>query len=138
MYTFEDLKQDVAAEAQPMHTPGPWQFGFGKTPETVPVESVKPENDSVEGKGWSFKAITVCNSNKEILAEVKAYTTSGFLQDFKQWEANARLIAAAPDMYEIIKELYDFSIASGMKGPIFPKLEAVLQKIEPATSPTTT
>ena len=129
----------TAATTEVKHTPRPWQFAFGQTPENVQILNVAPENDSINGIGWESKIISICNENGEILADIKAYTTSGFLQDFDQWEANARLIISAPDMYDIIKELYDFSIATGMKGLIFPKLEAVLQKIQPpATSPTTT
>jgi hypothetical protein len=43
-------------------------------------------------------------------------------------EANARLIAAAPELLEVCKELYDWSIANNVRGPIFPKLEAAVLK----------
>lgn len=43
--------------------------------------------------------------------------------------ANAKLIAAAPDMYEIIKELYDWAQATQRFGPIYPKIEAVIKKV---------
>lgn len=42
--------------------------------------------------------------------------------------ANSKLVAAAPDMFEVIKELYAWAIDSGIKGPIFPKLEAAYKK----------
>ena len=51
--------------------------------------------------------------------------------------ANAFLIEAAPDMFAVIKELYDWSIAAGVKGPIFPKLEAAYLKATGQNSPVT-
>lgn len=42
--------------------------------------------------------------------------------------ANAKLIAAAPDMFEIIKELYDWAQDTQTFGPIYPKLEAAYKK----------
>lgn len=111
------------------HTPGPWKFSFGKKVEDVQVLKVSPENDTTDRKGWESKVISICSSNNEILCDVKAYTTDPFLQDFDQWAANCKLIACAPDMYDIIKELYDWSIRNNTKGPIFPKLEAVINKI---------
>lgn len=42
--------------------------------------------------------------------------------------SNAKLIAAAPDMFEIIKELYDFAQSTQTFGPIYPKIEAAYLK----------
>lgn len=42
--------------------------------------------------------------------------------------ANAKLIAAAPEMYAVLKELYDWSINNNVRGSIFPKLEAAIKK----------
>lgn len=52
----------------------------------------------------------------------------GVNKDIPECTANAHLIAACPDMFDVIKELYDWSIAAGIKGPIFPKLEAAYLK----------
>lgn len=62
-----------------------------------------------------------------ISCSVQGYAENGIPDD--EDTANAKLIAAAPDMYDIIKELYDWSIRNNTKGPIFPKLEAVMNKI---------
>jgi hypothetical protein len=42
---------------------------------------------------------------------------------------DAKLIAASPDMYEIVRELYEYAMSTGVKGPIFPKVDAVMTKI---------
>jgi hypothetical protein len=43
-------------------------------------------------------------------------------------KANAKLIAAAPDMFDIIKELYEWAQDTQTFGPIYPKLEAAYLK----------
>lgn len=45
-----------------------------------------------------------------------------------QYEANAKLISAAPDMFEVIKEVYEWAIQQKVVGSIFPKLEAAYKK----------
>ena len=42
--------------------------------------------------------------------------------------ANAKLISAAPDMFEVVKGLYEWAIKTNTKGRIFPKLEAAYLK----------
>lgn len=86
-------------------TPGPWKFPFSQTPETVETLAVPAEADSVCGKGFLFKVIPVENSNGERLAEVKAFKTKGFLQDFDQFEANAKLIVSAPDLIKALQSI---------------------------------
>ena len=49
--------------------------------------------------------------------------------------ANAHLIAAAPDMFEVIKELYEYSMNTGHKGVLFPKIEAAYLKATGQHSP---
>lgn len=44
--------------------------------------------------------------------------------------ANAKLISVAPDMYDIVKELYDWAQDTQVFGPIYPKLEAVMNKLK--------
>jgi hypothetical protein len=83
-------------------TSGPWKFAFSQTPETVKVLTVRPDSDSIDGKGWRSKTINVANDKGECLAVVKAYTTEGFVQDFNQWEGNAKLIVAAPELFECL------------------------------------
>lgn len=53
----------------------------------------------------------------------------GVDQDIPECTANAKLIAAAPDMYEVVNELYEWAMKTNIRGPIFPKLEATYKKI---------
>jgi len=85
------------------HTPGPWKFPFNQLPETTTKITVLPENDPNNGIGWDFKTIYISDNDNNVLAEVKAFTCKGFINDFNQWEANAKLIAAAPAMYDAIQ-----------------------------------
>lgn len=52
--------------------------------------------------------------------------TTGKLQE--EGVANAKLISAAPEMFEVIKELYDWAQDTQTFGPIYPKLEAAYKK----------
>jgi hypothetical protein len=71
------------------HTPGPWQF----------FPSV-----SAERSGVIDTAIGVDSTNGTIIAEV----VRG-----KQFEANARLIAAAPDMFATLAHIRELLVAYG-------------------------
>lgn len=88
------------------HTPGPWTVWKKNTSDYL-ILGPHDGNGSPE----------VANVN-------------GFIEfSDDQNKANAKLIALAPDMYEIIKELYEYSMSTGHKGLIFPKLDAVMTKI---------
>lgn len=89
-------------------TPGPWVLD---KPEPLRSDSIDIHNAT--GELWLF---SVMGSHVGP-------------QDSEETIANAKLIASAPDMYDIIKELYDWSIRNNTKGAIFPKLEAVINKI---------
>jgi hypothetical protein len=96
-------------------TPGPWKFPFQQTPETIEVLQVPPERDSVEGKGWISRSIYVANSKGEILADIKAMQTAGWVQDFNQFEGNAKLIVNAPSLItalELIVSMCDAGTGS--------------------------
>ena len=67
------------------HTPGPWNEGRGRINEKDPA----------------FYRVDVLNSSKTIRVAI----ASGVGQDVA--EANARLIAAAPELLEAAKELVD-------------------------------
>lgn len=85
-------------------TPGPWKFLYNKTPDEIEALVVPPENDTQEGKGWLSKTISIGNSEDECLAEVRSYTTKGFMQDLEQFNYNARLIVYAPEMFKLLEE----------------------------------
>ena len=93
-------------EKHATHTPGPWQID-----DCTPGEST----------GLRFEV-----STKD---SVIARTTDGW----KEAKANARLIAAAPEMYETMKAI--LAVVND-PGPIFPgtaigdKLREVLAKVE--------
>ena len=68
------------------HTPGPWEMGRHATPESCPQFGVYAEN----GNG------------RDLAHVVSAGTTR-----HAETEANARLIAAAPDLLEALQKLTD-------------------------------
>jgi len=85
------------------HTPGPW--------EVFPKES---------------KTKVYCD---DALGSLIADCTSIYTPlPMEQREANALLISAAPDMFEVIKEIYECSMNTGHKGLLFPKVEAAYLK----------
>jgi hypothetical protein len=72
------------------HTPGPWTFTMQE--------------------GYGKPQFTACfNSDNSKLADVKF----AFLMHPSECNANARLIAAAPEMYEALKMLVDEAKAFG-------------------------
>jgi hypothetical protein len=87
------------------YTKGPWKFWNKANIEDVTIMNVPPENDSMNGIGWDFKRIGIGNENDVLVAEVMAMTTGAFLHDFEEWEGNSKLIAAAPELLEALKEL---------------------------------
>jgi hypothetical protein len=95
------------------HTPGPWTpYWSGEKQYRI----LGPNN----GHGYPG------------IAEVK-----GFIEfSAEENKSNAHLISAAPDMFEVIKELYDWAADTGVQGPIFPKLQAAYLKAtgQPATT----
>lgn len=103
------------------HTAGPWKFLFGITPENAVIQDVREDS---EGAGFKSKQVYIGNDKDECFADIKAYTTSGFFQNFDEWAANARLIAAAPEMYELLQKIF----ADGVTG-YDQKINELLNKI---------
>jgi hypothetical protein len=93
--------------ADTKHTPGPWLL---KPDDVLPSD--KSIDIYTDDHNWVAVALG---------SHVGQKTEEQIL-------ANAKLISAAPDMFEVIKELYDWSIASDIRGSIFPKLEAAYLK----------
>lgn len=93
--------------SQTKHTPGPWTVWKKNTSDYL----VLGPHDG--------------NGNPEVA------NVNGFIEfSDAQNKANAKLISAAPDMYEIVKELYDWAQDTQVFGPIYPKLEAVMNKLK--------
>lgn len=78
------------------HTPGPWEFMFEQTPESVKELEVLSEN-SCDGKGWKFKQIDIGNNGRSFV-KVSAGTIDIYIQSYDEFDANAKLIVAAPDL----------------------------------------
>lgn len=73
------------------HTPGPW-------------EAVLP--DDVRGQPVPYyRGLICCVSHEEPTGMLAVVTKDGSSVPKADWEANARLIAAAPDMLEALKEV---------------------------------
>lgn len=100
---------------QEKFTPGPWFVSLSPAAisEINKIPGSKIFYKHVKDKGnIGGKIICKClHSNLDIL------------------DSNAKLIAAAPDMYAVIKELYDWSIRNNTRGPIFPKLADIIKKV---------
>ncbi len=110
------------------HTPGPWKFAFGKIPDEIPATFVEA-NEARES--FESKTIGICNQDGEILGNVIAYTTPQFLQDFKQWEANAHLIVTAPKLLKalqsVLSDLKDWENYNNLQAEKFDLPEAAMQ-----------
>lgn len=77
---------------------------------------------------WSINGTyerEIKSADGTLLAVAAGYATK---EDTELAAANAMLIAAAPDMFEVIKNLYDWAQANQVFGPIYPKLEAAYLK----------
>lgn len=92
------------------HTPGPWRISKSLSGEEAAIIDSK-SSDQFSG--------SIC----QLFKQLRSKDPEG------EKLANAKLIAAAPEMYEIVKELYEYSMSTGHKGLIFPKLDAVMTKI---------
>ena len=70
------------------YTPGPWKF------VRASKSGINQENDHL-----------IYNEQKRHIAEVFQYQEHEFIISLSEAEANARLIAAAPEMLEILKQV---------------------------------
>ena len=94
--------------AESKHTPGPWTLGTG----------------SQTGTGYA-----VC-AGPQILATVNGFGYPLDIGHAPESDANAALIAAAPDMYEALQgALYYLTRANDESG-IVPKIRAALARTE--------
>jgi hypothetical protein len=107
------------------HTPGPW------TIDDIQEGSVTPEND-ILGVGWQYKTAWI-KSGEIILAEVKAMTTHVFLHDFDEFSANTKLIAAAPELLQALKDMvasYKMYVKKHDQNEFIINAENAIQKAE--------
>ena len=92
------------------HTPGPWSFKEGDRERRAMSDVFRAEDEGFQ----------IC------------YVTCEFHNDIQRAEdlANARLIAAAPDMYEALKEAEKRLRGAGMLGGLDDPVRAALAKVE--------
>jgi hypothetical protein len=97
------------------HTPGPWTYGPPKTNS----RRVFMPNDTVEitCRGGPYGGL------------VAALYKTNFASPGMD-EANARLIAAAPDMLEVLKRVEESLTALGAKGEPLKSIRAAIAKAE--------
>jgi hypothetical protein len=113
-YLFNQLYLSVM-EAK--HTPGPWRVCVGNA-----------------GSIFGDLNNDAHNGDNPYIGEVAGI---GVDKDIPECTANAHLIESAPDMFEVIKYLYDWAHANQVFGPIYPKLEAAYLKAAGQHSPVT-
>jgi hypothetical protein len=71
------------------HTPGPWR--------------VSDENKTIVRRDYTM----IGDRSGELVASALAYPNSGFMPDYEAAMANARLIAAAPELLEALLAAVD-------------------------------
>ena len=80
---------------------------------------------------WIVAEDQVGDDDGNVIADVTLYnewnTTEGIVTKEMPWEANARLIAAAPEMYDALRDLYNASLV--MERPRFYKALAEAKKL---------
>lgn len=82
------------------HTPGPWRIDYQQDEATYIVAE--------QGKAWNNP--TICHLYQDVTPE-DSVTIGPWLEAFDNATANARLIAAAPDMAQTIRDLLALHIA---------------------------
>lgn len=93
------MNDQAATVAQ--HTPGPWRSGAWAA--------------------YTDHAVVVIDQHDEQVA-----TTTDLLKPWEECEANARLIAAAPDMLAMLKRIYEWDHLT----PFGAELQALIAKAE--------
>ena len=69
------------------HTPGPWYVGSG----TYEGRNIYSTASVTDGEGFTYQPVVATAEDDEVAC----------------WDANARLIAAAPDLLEALKDMVD-------------------------------
>lgn len=100
------------------HTPGPWAW-----------QKLGNFNNLVAQHGDREIIIGSLAIREAMPVETfPAMNNDGILYAISKDHPNAKLIAAAPEMFEVIKELYDWANKHQKFGAIYPKAEAAFKK----------
>lgn len=84
--------------SQSEHTPGPWHVGAQNDISFVIDKPPRPSNDDI-------------NPDHDVTVIAKVYQVAG---GYDEEAANARLLAAAPDLLQACRELINYEL--GMRG----------------------
>lgn len=107
------------------HTPGPWIY----EPSDMTIRT--KDFDSVAGMG-DYRGVIIAELDSPEWRKCRP-------ESIQEKEANARLIAAAPEMYDTLKNIRSYITAScpdayGVK-TVIGKLDTLLAKIDATNSP---
>jgi hypothetical protein len=103
------------------HTPGPWSFH----------QEMNGGPDGLITKCETFDALTVyIGQGEKLIAQVEAYTPTddnGYpcVSDFDECRANARLIAAAPELLEALRRIGEYT----GKGPCTTPWQRIVEDV---------
>lgn len=90
-----------ATEAK--HTPGPWRL----------------DNSAMPGDGWGARddesSIEIARIRHDTFDALEVYGRR-VRDDYAEHRANARLIAAAPELLEALEDLFRFHVSGGHEG----------------------
>lgn len=119
-------------------TPGPWRFQkFAHSDEDmVQLQSLGMEPVRLLTNDGMATVSAEDEEGSKPVARVVCQTPykrgQGYKADCAERDANARLIAAAPDMYEALKELMSSGLSELNDGasPLWAKIAAALAKAE--------
>ena len=100
------------------HTPGPWVY------DNCGIKIGNPET--------GFPVFRIIDDENHIVVTTQEAGTTGdnFHDCCARVEANARLIAAAPELLEVLKEVFEHRARSGVGGPLLKRICDVLDKAE--------
>ena len=111
------------------HTPGPWEYksgGEGAFPQVILAKSMPYSDGSGGADHDEYLTINVGPSAKGL--------ADGYLSnDAETCEANARLIAAAPELLEALKDMVTITVTTASRKYVASSLSsscALLAKLE--------